>query len=136
MSAKNYDVAVIGLGAMGSAASFQLASRGLSVIGFEQFGALHTQASYHGDTRITRQALGEGEYYVPLALRSQQIWREIEAKTGDDLFTECGALITAFGDQATNKDEFFQTTIAAANQHAVQHERLDHQELQRRFKQF
>ena len=117
MSNKVFDIAVIGLGAVGSAVAYQLSLLGKSVIGLEQFSPLHTMGSYHGDTRITRQALGEGEHYVPLALRSNEIWRELEAKTGEKLFTVCGALITAFGERVTRGGDFFQTTISAAVQH-------------------
>ena len=136
MSNQCFDVAVVGLGAMGSAAAYQLSLLGKSVIGFEQFAPLHTFGSFHGDTRITRQALGEGEYYVPLVLRSNQIWRQIEERTGKELFTECGALITAFGERATREVDFFQTTLSAAVKHNISHELLDSSQLRRRFPQF
>ena len=48
------DVAVIGLGATGSAALHQLAKRGLRVVGFEQFAPGHDRGSSHGETRIIR----------------------------------------------------------------------------------
>lgn len=136
MSKQKYDVAVLGLGAMGSATVYQLALRGKSVIGFEQFSPLHTLGSYHGDTRITRQALGEGEYYGPLSLRSNKIWHDLETKTGEKLFIPCGVLITAFGERAINKGDFFQTTLSAAIQNNIQHEVLNYSELSHRFPQF
>src|SRR5690606_32066465 len=71
------DIAVVGLGAMGSAALYQLAKRGVKAIGIDRFAPPHDQGSTHGETRITRQAIGEGEVYVPLALRSHEIWKEL-----------------------------------------------------------
>ena len=78
-----FDVAVIGLGAMGSAAAWQAAKRGARVIGFDRFAPPHAMGSSHGDTRITRLAIGEGEQYTPLVLRANEIWREIEQATGE-----------------------------------------------------
>jgi sarcosine oxidase len=87
------DAIVIGLGAMGSAAAYQLARRGAKVVGIDRFAPPHEHGSSHGDTRITRQAIGEGECYVPLALRAHEIWREIEAATGEELLVQCGGLV-------------------------------------------
>ena len=65
-----YDVAVIGLGAMGSATSYHLAKRGASVIGFDRFAPPHTLGSTHGRTRIIREAYYEHPLYVPLIRRA------------------------------------------------------------------
>ena len=55
-----YDVVVAGLGAMGSATAYQLAKAGVSVLGLDRYRPPHTLGSTHGDTRITRVAVGEG----------------------------------------------------------------------------
>src|SRR5215469_5846678 len=88
-----YDVIVLGLGATGSAALYQLAKRGARVLGLDRHAPPHPFGSTHGDTRITRLAIGEGAHYTPLALRSHEIWREIERETGETLLTANGALI-------------------------------------------
>ena len=94
MGTQRADVIVVGLGAVGSATTYQLAKRDdVSVIGIDRFSPPHALGSTHGDTRITRQATGEGREYAPLVLRSHKIWREIEADTKTDLFTACGGLI-------------------------------------------
>ena len=90
-----FDVAVIGLGAMGSAAIYQLAKRGTKVLGIDQFSPPHNLGSSHGDTRITRQAIGEGKEYVPLVLRANELFREIEHETGKTLLEQVGGLILA-----------------------------------------
>jgi len=79
---RNFDTIVCGLGAMGSAAVYQLAKRRNKVLGLERFSLPHANGSSHGESRIIRQAIGEGEDYVPLVLRSYQLWREIETETG------------------------------------------------------
>src|SRR5258708_21194477 len=88
-----YEVLVLGLGAMGSAAAFQLARRGRKVLGIDRFAPPHSFGSSHGETRITRLAIGEGEHYTPLVLRSHELWREIEKETGADLLTITGGLV-------------------------------------------
>lgn len=134
---KSYDVIVLGLGAMGSAATYQLAKKGKKVLGIDQFSPPHTMGSTHGDTRVTRQAIGEGEEYVPIVLRSYEIWRELEKETGKDLLTTCGGIImmrTSEGEHHGKK--FFQRTIDTANQYHIRHEELDFSQISKRFPQF
>jgi sarcosine oxidase len=133
-----FDAIVLGLGAMGSATLYQLAKRGLRVIGIDQFSPPHDLGSSHGDTRITRLAIGEGEEYTPLALRSHEIWREIEAQTGADLLTTTGGLvISSTGPRGTcHGTDFFENTLAAARSFGIRHEILDAAEIRRRFPPF
>ncbi len=88
-----YDVVVLGLGAMGAAATYQLARRGARVLGIDRYSPPHEFGSTHGDTRVTRVACGEGPEYSVFAARSHQIWRELEAELGMDLFTQNGLLV-------------------------------------------
>jgi sarcosine oxidase len=90
---ESYDFVVLGLGAMGSAAIWQLAKRGRNVLGIDRFSPPHTNGSSHGESRITRLAIGEGPHYSPLAIRSHQIWRELESATGTALRKITGALM-------------------------------------------
>lgn len=133
-----YDAIVLGLGAMGSATLYQLARRGQRVLGVDQYSPPHDRGSSHGDTRITRLAIGEGEEYTPLALRSHEIWREIEAQTGADLLTTTGGLvISSAGPRGTcHGTDFFANTLAAARAHGIRHEILDAGEIRRRFPPF
>jgi sarcosine oxidase len=133
------DVVVIGLGAMGSATLYQLAKRGVDVVGIDRFSPPHTLGSSHGDTRITRQAIGEGAAYVPLALRSHELWREIEIETGTDIFTACGGLVLSAGSAKGGHhgvDDFFASTLAAAQAFGIEHEVLTSEEVRTRFPQF
>ncbi len=133
-----YDVAVVGLGAMGAAAIYQLARRGVNAIGIDRHSPPHDRGSTHGETRITRQAVGEGEAYVPLVLRAHEIWRELEAETGETLLTQCGCLIVGSGTGAagTRRAAFFATTQRAAERYGIAHEMLSSSEIRHRFPQF
>ncbi|HUE28478.1 MAG TPA: FAD-dependent oxidoreductase, partial [Solirubrobacteraceae bacterium] len=69
------EVIVVGVGAMGAAVSWQLARRGLRVIALDRYAPPHDRGSTHGESRITRLAVGEGDEYVPLVRRSHELWR-------------------------------------------------------------
>src|SRR3989344_2700483 len=135
---KKFDTIVFGLGAMGSAALYQLAKRGNKVLGIDQFTPPHIFGSSHGDTRITRQAIGEGEQYTPLSQRSYKIWRELERKTGKKLLEITGGLIISSGAKTAinHVPEFFENTIKAAKKYKIKHEVLDASQIRKRFPQF
>ncbi len=135
---ERYDSVVLGLGAMGSAALYQLAKRGRKVLGLDQFSPPHAFGSSHGDTRITRLAIGEGEHYTPLVMRSHEIWREIERETGIKLLTITGGLVMSSRAKTSrlHVQDFFATTVAAAKRFRIAHDILDAKAIRRRFSQF
>ena len=133
------DVLVVGLGAMGSAITYQLAKCGVKVVGVDQFSPPHSHGSTHGETRITREAIGEGEQFVPLAMRSHQLWREIERETGRTLFNACGGLLIAREDAPSrmhDQRDFLGNTFRAAKAFGIPHERLSASEITSRFPHF
>jgi len=87
------DVAVVGVGAMGSATLWRLASRGATVAGFDQFAPPHDLGSSHGESRIIRTAYFEGSDYVPLVRRAFDLWRELEHESDASILTMTGALM-------------------------------------------
>lgn len=96
---KSFDVIVVGLGAMGSAACYQLAKRGLTVLGLDQYEVPHNLGSSHGDSRVMRLAIGEGEHYTPMALRSYELFREIEQLSASSLLKRTGMLTISSQDK-------------------------------------
>jgi len=133
------DFLVVGLGAMGSAVLYQLAKRGANAIGIDRFAPPHRMGSSHGETRITRQAVGEGGDYAPLVINSHRIWRELEAETGEKLLSDCGVLVMAPGSGPTShhgKPDFVARSIEVARDFGIVHEVLDGAEVARRFPQF
>src|ERR1044071_4398817 len=129
---KTFDTIVVGLGAMGSAAVYQLAKRGNKVLGLDRFSPPHANGSSHGESRIIRQAIGEGDEYVPLALRSYELWREIESAAGTSLLETPGGLIMARASAAQalhGSHDFLERTIAAAQAFGITHSLLDTQQI-------
>ncbi|MBU6501015.1 MAG: N-methyl-L-tryptophan oxidase [Patescibacteria group bacterium] len=133
-----FDTIILGLGAMGSAATYQLAKRGNKVLGIDKFSPPHVYGSTHGDTRITRQAIGEGEQYTPLSLRSYEIWREVEKEINKNLLVVTGGLIiSSDAKSAVNHvEKFFEKTLSAAKKYDIKHDILDAPEIRKRFSQF
>jgi len=135
----HHDVIVVGLGALGAATLYQLSQRGVRVLGVDQFAPPHDQGSSHGDSRITRLAVGEGDEYVPFVQRSHAIWRELEARTGRPLMTTTGGLVLAPRDRVAEhhgKSDFVRRTIACAERFGIAHEVLDAAGIRARFPQF
>jgi sarcosine oxidase len=132
------DVIVVGLGAMGSAATYQLAKSGVRVLGIDRHDPPHPFGSTHGDTRITRVAVGEGEEYVPLVRRSHELWRDIEAETGLHLLEQCGGLIMGVEHRHRQHGahDFVRRTIDIAAQNAIPHETLTTDDIRSRYPQF
>jgi monomeric sarcosine oxidase len=89
---KHYDVAVIGLGTMGSFAAVELAQRGFTVAGFDQFTPPHGRGSHSGGTRIYRVVYAEGSAYVPLAQQAGELWDQAGEQLGKTLLHRTGML--------------------------------------------
>ena len=92
MSSNNFQVIVVGLGGMGSAAAAHLAARGVRVLGLERHGPAHNLGSSHGGSRIIRQSYFEHPDYVPLLLRSFDLFEQLAVDSGRDVYRLTGGL--------------------------------------------
>jgi sarcosine oxidase len=127
----SYDAIVVGLGAAGSATAWQLAARGLRVLGLDRFQPPHDRGSSHGRSRIIRQAYWEGPAYVPLVLDAYERWRRLERASGIDLLRITGGLMIGPIDGAV-----FAGSQASARAHDLPHEILEAADMRRRFPAF
>src|SRR5688500_10784929 len=123
-----YDVAVIGLGAMGSAVSWRLARLGARIAAFDRLAPPHTSGSSHGRTRIIREAYYEHPLYVPLVRRAYDLWGELERETGQQLWIKTGGLMVG-----PESGPLVRGALQSALAHDIEHELLDAAELTRRF---
>lgn len=126
-----YDVAVIGMGSIGSSACYHLAKRGVDVLGIDQFDVPNALASHHGHSRMIRLCYYEHPDYVPLLRRAYELWREIEADCGQRLLHITGGLYLGEAD-----DDFVAGSLASARQHGLPHAYLDRSQVRERFPQF
>ena len=134
----SYDAIVIGLGAAGSATLHELARRGARVLGIDAHNPPHDHGSSHGETRITREAIGEGEIYVPLARRSHALWRRNEVESCRKLLQDSGLAIVGRLDlpaRHAGKPDFLRRTIDAAKSFGIEHLIMPADECRRRFPQ-
>lgn len=126
-----YDTIVLGVGGMGSAALCELARRGRSVLGIEQFGVAHSRGSSHGQTRIIRRAYFEHPDYVPLVDCSLGMWRALEESAGRCLLELPGLLLVGPPEGAVIRG-----VQRARRQHALQIDDVGPAELARRWPDF
>ena len=128
MAGSTYDVIVVGLGAMGSSALYQLSRRGLRVLGLEAFEPGHQLGSFHGESRVIRLAYYEHPSYVPLLQRAYSLWTSLEAESGEDLLRITGGLMIGAPDS-----ELVSGARESAEQHALDHEILTAEEVRYRY---
>ncbi|RST77296.1 N-methyl-L-tryptophan oxidase [Siminovitchia acidinfaciens] len=124
------DVGVIGLGSMGSMALWQIAKKGVSVIGFEQFGIGHDYSAAGGESRIFRTAYGEGAEYVPILKEAYRLWRELEQESGNTLLHLTGALMIGEPDTP-----FMSNVLNSIQTFDLEHEILNEEQWKRRYPQ-
>ncbi|GME32983.1 MULTISPECIES: N-methyl-L-tryptophan oxidase [unclassified Pantoea] len=87
-----YDLIVVGSGSVGAAAGYYATQAGLSVLMIDSAHPPHNQGTHHGESRLIRHAYGEGERYVPLVLRAQTLWDELEQRAGERIMHRSGVL--------------------------------------------
>ena len=125
----DYDVIILGAGSMGMAAGYYLTRAGKKVLLIDKNDPPHTYGSHHGSTRLIRHAYGEGDYYVNLALRSQQLWLELQKLVEEKLFIPTGVL-----NVGRSNSDFIQNVIGSAEAFSLPVEVLSADEINERWK--
>lgn len=128
---ERFDVAVVGLGALGSGAAYQAAIKGARVIGFEQFELGHVRGASSDTSRIIRTSYGAPEF-VALARSAYKEWAELEKRSGFDLVTTTGGVVLHPRGGPTSARDF--TNNLEAN--GIPYELLDSNEVNRRWPGF
>jgi sarcosine oxidase len=125
-----YDFIIVGLGTVGSATCMTLARRGFTVLGIDAYRPPHNMGSHHGVSRSVRRAYLEGTSYVPMALRSWELWRRLEKDTGQKLLVKTGNL--TIGPPESPAVSGF---VASARSYEIPHECLTAGEVRTRWPQ-
>ena len=130
-TAEQFETVVVGLGAMGSAALFHLASRGVKVLGVDRFVTPHIHGSTHGRTRIIREAYYEHPCYVPIVQRAYELWASLEKEIGEQLFVQTGGLMIG-----PPEGELFAGALRSAKEHGLAHTILEPAQVHARYPGF
>ncbi|WP_068800718.1 N-methyl-L-tryptophan oxidase [Pseudonocardia sp. HH130630-07] len=128
---EKFDVAVVGMGALGSATAYHLARRGASVVAFEQFELGHTRGASHDTSRIVRTSYGK-PHYVRLATSAYRDWAEFSSVAGEDFVTVTGGVVFCPVDGPYDAGDF----TASLDAVGVPHELLDPDRVTARWPQF
>ncbi len=124
-----YDVAVIGAGVFGAWTACKLRQDGASVLLVDAYGPGNSRSSSGGESRMIRMGYGPDEIYSRMAQRSLVLWQELFGER-HNLFVKTGILWLAH-----DRDPYCEATLATFQRLGINHERLDHDELARRFPQ-
>lgn len=125
---KRFNTIVIGVGGMGSAACYELAKRGKRVLGIEQFNIPNDMGSSHGYTRIIRLAYYEHPSYVMLLRRAYELWSQLEARSGKQIYVRTGSI-----DAGPADSWVFKGSLKSCVEHGLEHEVLSGMEINARF---
>lgn len=128
---ENFDVIVVGVGAMGSSACMHLARRGKRVLGLERSDIPNALGSSHGFSRMIRLCYYEHPDYVPLLVRAYELWRELETLSGRSLLHITGGLY--MGPEGC---ESVAGALRTAREHSLPYELLSRVQLQARYPVF
>lgn len=125
-----YDLIVVGSGSVGAAAGYYATQAGLRVLMLDKAQPPHDEASHHGETRLIRHAYGEGFSYVPMVLRAQQLWDELNALTGERIMNRCGVINIGL-----ENSKFIRNVIETARHYQLPIEILTSQAVMQRWPQ-
>lgn len=129
---RELDVAVVGLGGIGSAAAYWLARRlGDRAAGFEQYELGHVNGASQDHSRIIRLSYHRPDY-VRLARRAYETWSELEAEANETIVTRTGGLDLFPPGGAIAEADY----TGSMDAEGVPFERLDSAEVMRRWPQW
>ncbi len=125
------DLAVIGLGALGSSTAWHAASRGLRVVGIEAFEFGHDRGASHDTSRIIRHSY-HTPAYVALTFGAYDDWARLEEETGEQFVTVTGGLDLYPEGAAISADDY----TSSLDAHDIAYDVLDVDTVKQRWPAF
>jgi len=123
-------LAVIGVGSVGSMALWQASKLSSSTVGFEAVSPAHPRSAVGGDTRLFRMTYrGEHNYY-PVLQTAERLWHLLEEESGQAILNRCGGLSIGETD-----GPYLSALLDSIRRTGAPHEVLDHTEMTRRYPQ-
>lgn len=129
---RDYEYIVLGLGGLGSGATYWLSrDAGAEVLGIEQFELGHVRGESQDHSRIIRLSYHTPEY-VELAKLAYDAWSTLQRESGDQVWLKTGGLDFARRDSRIPLDTY-RNAMRACN---VAYEDVDAREIMKRWPQF
>lgn len=129
-----YSHIVIGAGAIGSAAAYRLSQRpGVRVLVIEQFDLINTLGSSGDHSRIIRHSYHDSAY-TRLTRAMFASWREIEERSGLEIYRKTGGLDVAVNEPEAHRE--LDGYRRALDDEGIAYENLNADELRRRYPQW
>lgn len=128
---KHFEVVIVGAGSMGMAAGYYLSKLGIKALLLDSHNPPHEKGSHHGETRIIRHAYGEGSHYVPLVLRAQKLWEQLEQESDMKLFLQTGVLCAG-----APESSFVKEAVESGRKYSLPIEHLSNEEIGYRWRGF
>jgi sarcosine oxidase len=123
-------LAVVGVGSVGSMALWQASKLGIAPVGFEAVAPAHPRSAVGGDTRLFRMTYrGEHSFYPVLQL-AERLWRRLEQESGQEILTQCGGLSIGETDGS-----YISALLESIRRTGAPHEILEYAEMTRRYPQ-
>jgi sarcosine oxidase len=97
----------------------------------EQYAPGHVRAASGGENRLIRFSHGPDAWYTASAKRALELWRELEAEAGAELFVPCG--VAWFFEES---EAWAEASERALTEHGLAIERLSREEAHRLFPSF
>jgi sarcosine oxidase len=123
-------LAVIGLGSIGSMALWQASRLSQDVVGFEAQSPAHARSAVGGDTRLFRMIYRGNPGYYPILERSRTLWAELEAETGQNILTRCGGLSIGTAD-----GPYLSALLETTRTNGAEHQLLSREDMAERYPQ-
>jgi sarcosine oxidase len=131
---RDYEYIVLGCGGIGSGTLYWLARRaGAEVLGLEQFGLGHQHGGSQDHSRIIRLTYHHGDY-TRLTPHTYRAWATLEQESGVRVVTKTGSVELALKDGPHRHE--IEIYAAAMDVAGIPYERLDSDEIMRRYPQF
>jgi sarcosine oxidase len=124
-----HDIAVVGAGVFGAWTAYQLRLAGASVLLLDAYGPGNNRASSGGESRIIRLGYGPDAFYSESSQTSLTLWQKLFENT-EQLLQKTGVLWLA-----REHDAYCEATLATLQRINANFERLDQDELIRRYPQ-
>ena len=124
------ELAIVGVGSVGSMALWQASKLGIAAVGFEGVTPAHPRSAVGGDTRLFRMTYRGEQNLYPVLQLAERLWHQLERESGQKILTQCGGL--SIGE---TQGPYIPAMLDSIRRTGAPHEILPYAEMARRYPQ-